>query len=107
MQFLLFPEQRGEMQMQSMRRWKYEVRVGCAKNPKDIFPGNVCLCDLCPYQEYLSCYWSDYDQNFNSFELSLILNVDDIENLKNLDGNWTLKEPERTLPHMTLPRNFS
>ena len=26
----------------------------------DICPGNICLGDICPYQEYLSCYWPDF-----------------------------------------------
>ena len=28
----------------------------------DIFSGNICPCDICPYQEYLSCHWPDVDQ---------------------------------------------
>ena len=28
----------------------------------DICPGNICLGDICPYQEYLSSYWSNFDQ---------------------------------------------
>ena len=28
----------------------------------DICPGNISPCDICPYQEYLSCYWPDFDQ---------------------------------------------
>ena len=28
----------------------------------DICPGNICPGDICPYQQYLSCYWSDFDQ---------------------------------------------
>ena len=28
----------------------------------DICPGNICHGDICPCQEYLSCYWSDFDQ---------------------------------------------
>ena len=28
----------------------------------DIFSGNICPCDICPYQEYLSCHWPDFDQ---------------------------------------------
>ena len=29
---------------------------------RDICPGNICLCDICLYQEYLSSYWSDFGQ---------------------------------------------
>ena len=28
----------------------------------DICPGNICQGDICAYQEYLSCYWPDFDQ---------------------------------------------
>ena len=28
----------------------------------DICPGNICPGDICQYQEYLSCYWLDFDQ---------------------------------------------
>ena len=31
----------------------------------DIFPNNICPGDICPYQEYLSCYWLDLDQTLN------------------------------------------
>ena len=30
----------------------------------DICPGNICPGDICPYKQYLSCYWSDFDQTF-------------------------------------------
>ena len=30
----------------------------------DICPGNIWLGDICPYQEYLSCYWPNSDQTF-------------------------------------------
>ena len=30
--------------------------------PYDIFSGNICPSDICPYQEYLSCHWPDFDQ---------------------------------------------
>ena len=30
----------------------------------DIFQGNICPGDICPYQEYLSCYWPNFDQTF-------------------------------------------
>ena len=29
---------------------------------RDICPGNICLGDICPYQEYLNCYWPDFDE---------------------------------------------
>ena len=28
--------------------------------------GNICPGDICPYQEYLSCYWPDFDQTLKS-----------------------------------------
>ena len=28
----------------------------------DICSGNICPCDICPYQEYLSCHKPDFDQ---------------------------------------------
>ena len=28
----------------------------------DICPSNICLCGNCSYQDYLSCYWPDFDQ---------------------------------------------
>ena len=28
----------------------------------DIFPGNSCQGDICPYQEYIRCYWPYFDQ---------------------------------------------
>ena len=28
-------------------------------------PGNICPGDICPYQQNLSCYWLDLDQNLN------------------------------------------
>ena len=28
----------------------------------DICPDNICLRDICPYQEYFGCYWSDFDE---------------------------------------------
>merc|ERR1712115_479200 len=31
----------------------------------DIFPDNICPGDICPYQQYLSCYWPDLDQTLN------------------------------------------
>ena len=30
----------------------------------NICQGNICPGDICPYQQYLSCYWSDFDQTF-------------------------------------------
>ena len=27
----------------------------------DIWRGNICPGDICPYQEYLNCYWHDLD----------------------------------------------
>ena len=30
----------------------------------NICPGNFCSGDICPYQEYLSCYWPIFDQTF-------------------------------------------
>ena len=27
-----------------------------------ICPGNICSCDICPYPEYLSCYWLNFEQ---------------------------------------------
>ena len=30
----------------------------------DICPGNICPGDICPNEQYLSCYWSDFDQIF-------------------------------------------
>ena len=27
-----------------------------------IYPCNICPGDICPYQQYLSCYWPDFDQ---------------------------------------------
>ena len=27
-----------------------------------VCPSNICQGDICPYQEYLSCYWPDIDQ---------------------------------------------
>ena len=29
----------------------------------DICPSNIRPCDICPYQQYLSCNWPDFDQN--------------------------------------------
>ena len=29
-----------------------------------LFPGMICPGDICPYQQYLSCYWYDFDQTF-------------------------------------------
>ena len=31
----------------------------------DICPCNICHCDSCPYQQYLSCYSCDFDQILN------------------------------------------
>ena len=28
----------------------------------DICPGNTCPSNICPYQEYLSCHWPNFDQ---------------------------------------------
>ena len=28
----------------------------------DICSCNICPGDICPYQQYLSCYWPDFDQ---------------------------------------------
>ena len=28
----------------------------------DICPGKICSCNICPYPEYLSCYWPEFDQ---------------------------------------------
>ena len=33
----------------------------------DIFPVNICPGDICPYQEYLSCYWPDVNQTLGRF----------------------------------------
>ena len=30
----------------------------------DIYPGNICPGTNRPYQQYLSCYWADFDQSF-------------------------------------------
>ena len=30
----------------------------------DLCPGNICPGDICPYQQYFSCYWSNFDQTF-------------------------------------------
>ena len=30
----------------------------------EICPGNICNGNICKYQEYLSCYWTNFDQNF-------------------------------------------
>ena len=34
----------------------------------DICPGNICLGDICPYQEYLSSYWSNFHQTLKPFQ---------------------------------------
>ena len=28
----------------------------------DICPGNIWPGDICPYQEYVNCYWPDFDE---------------------------------------------
>ena len=30
----------------------------------DICPGNICPGDICPYHQYISSYWTDFDQVF-------------------------------------------
>ena len=30
---------------------------------RDICPGNICPGDICTYQEYISCYWLDFEQS--------------------------------------------
>jgi len=41
----------------------------------DICPGNITPCDICPYLEYLSYYWPDFDQT---------LKVDSWDNLEHI-----------------------
>ena len=35
--------------------WLGDVKMFC-----NICPGNICLCDICLYQEYLSYYWPNW-----------------------------------------------
>ena len=37
----------------------YTPDCNCRHNS---FPGNICPGDVCPYQQYLSCYWPNFDQ---------------------------------------------
>ena len=37
------------------------ARLKDANCHADIFPGNICSGNICPYQQYLSCYWSNFD----------------------------------------------
>ena len=39
--------------------WMFRTDSNCQN---DIFPCNICPCDICLYQEYLSCYWPDFDE---------------------------------------------
>ena len=36
-----------------------------SKCNSDICPSNFCQGDICPYEEYLICYWSNFDQTLN------------------------------------------
>ena len=40
----------------------YTTDYNCHHN---IYPCNICPGDICPYQKYLSCYWSNLEQNLN------------------------------------------
>ena len=31
----------------------------------NIWPGNICPGNICPNQEYLNCYWPDFDKTLN------------------------------------------
>ena len=39
--------------------WTFRTDSNCQG---DIYPCNICPRDICPYQEYLSCYWPDFDE---------------------------------------------
>ena len=44
--------------------FKCRILEPCLKDANchgDIYPGNIC-----PYQQFLSCYWSDFDQTFRT-----------------------------------------
>ena len=46
--------------------WNFKYRfLGTSTDFKcnsDICPGNICPSDIYPYQEYLSCYWPDFEK---------------------------------------------
>ena len=51
-------------------RWNFKGRIlGTSRTDSnchgDICTGNFYPGDICLYQEYLSCYWSDFDQTLN------------------------------------------
>ena len=52
----------------------------------DICPGYICPCNICPYKEYLSCYWSNFDQT---------LKVGSWDHLKHIP---TVTEKKNVLP---------
>ena len=39
--------------------WTFRTDSNCQG---DICPRNICPRDICQYQEYLSCYWPDFDE---------------------------------------------
>ena len=43
--------------------WTFGTYSNCQG---DICPRNICPRDICPYQEYLSCYWSDFDETLKA-----------------------------------------
>ena len=45
----------------------------------DIYQGNICLGDICPYQEYHSCQWPNFDDTFN---VAYIEHLEQIPNIK-------------------------
>ena len=41
----------------------------------DICLGNICHGDICPYEEYLICYWSDFDQTLKAGSWDHLLQI--------------------------------
>ena len=39
-----------------------EISITDSDSDGDICPSNICSSDIWPYQEYLSCYWPDFDE---------------------------------------------
>jgi len=49
--------------------WNFKGRfLGTSRTDSNwhgtIYPGNICLGNICPYQEYFSCYWTNFDETF-------------------------------------------
>ena len=56
--------------------WNFKGRFLWTFRTDSNCQGDICPRDICPYQEYLSCYWPDFDETLPQSSQQMKLNWD-------------------------------